>query len=116
MKNNIYIAALLAISMAFLCACSGNSNESCSDTNLNCATGGTILACCTDTSCRYEHNGVSYPCDGVDCYDAAAEVAKACVGSAKVLSSDSRSVEELLLLEKSDNLLLEREIDNISNN
>ena len=116
MNINKYKMVLLAIVLAFLYSCSSSKDELCSDTGISCQVGGTVKACCTNNSCRYELNGVSYPCNGTDCGAAASEVVNVCKGRAKALSSDALSVEELLLLEKSDNLLLEKEIDDLSRN
>ncbi|WP_455202944.1 hypothetical protein [Kaarinaea lacus] len=114
MKINILKIALVAIMLAFLYGCDSSEDESCAETGINCPVGGTVTACCTSSSCRYVHNGNSYPCDGTDCSATAQRVADICLGNAAATAPGSTTVEKLLLLEKSENLLLEKEIDRLS--
>lgn len=56
-----------------------NDDEECEDV-MECSSGGTLEACCTDDQCRYLLDGEEYPCNGTDCSAAAEEVASVCVG------------------------------------
>lgn len=49
---------LLGLFIAFISGCTTTPTESCEQDEI--CTGKTVTACCTDTNCYYEYNGVKY--------------------------------------------------------
>jgi len=49
---------LLGLFIAFISGCETTPEESCEQDEI--CTGKTVTACCTDTNCYYEYNGVEY--------------------------------------------------------
>lgn len=114
MRNFLKITVAVFM-LGLLAGCSTSEDGVCADTGIFCASGGTIEACCTDTSCRYVLDGVSYPCDGVNCDAAAVTVVNVCNGgTAKADDGAYTKLLEDLLIEKSDNIILRFEAGKVN--
>ena len=58
-RAKIYLPIiLLGLFIAFIPGCATTPEESCEQDEI--CTGKTVTACCTDTNCYYEYNGVEY--------------------------------------------------------
>ena len=58
-KNKIYLSVIiLALIVGFISGCETTPTESCEQDEI--CSGKTVTACCTETSCYYEYNGVQY--------------------------------------------------------
>lgn len=89
-----------------------NSKEQCTAADISCPGGGAIQACCTGTSCRYVLDGKSYPCNGLDCSEAAQQVVNACLGVGRT-SIELENLSINLLIEKTEKLILQHEVDQL---
>jgi hypothetical protein len=108
--------SLLALCLGVqLVACSSPDPTECAPGG-NCAfTGGAWEACCSSTQCEYRTSGTDFLCSGTDCAGAAAQLAIYCAGPAKSGSDTESELFKALAIEKANNVVLRKSIDELYN-
>ena len=113
MKKSIKLGFVVVLMMFLgLTGCDSSSDEACESSGVTCvADNSTIQACCTDSSCRIVTGTQSFACNGIDCDSAIGASFDFCNGTQNVLSKTESDLAKMLLLEKVDNVLLKKSID-----
>ncbi|MCW8934143.1 MAG: hypothetical protein OQK98_05415 [Gammaproteobacteria bacterium] len=116
MKNYLLIVASV-LGLGLLSGCSDSVTDSitggtsCVDTYYCANDNSTMETCCSSSSCSYETGTRSFSCNGTDCYSAADSVATFCLS--KTASKAEFDLASKLGLEKADNIVLKKSIDDM---
>jgi len=109
MKNYLLIVASV-FGLVLLSGCT-DSSDSCIDTYFCAKDSSTMQTCCSSTSCSYETGTRSFDCNGTSCSSAAQDVASFCLS--KTSSKAEFDLATKLGLEKADNIVLKKSIDDM---
>ena len=116
MKNYLLIVASV-LGLGLLSGCSDSVTDSltggtsCIDTYFCAKDSSTMQTCCSATSCSYETGTRSFSCNGTSCNTAANDVANFCLS--KTSSKAEIDLASKLGLEKADNIVLKKSIDDM---
>lgn len=98
-----------------LVACSSPDPTECVTGTSCISTGGTWETCCSSTQCELRTSGTDFPCSGTDCTSAAVQLASYCAGPAKPGSDTELELFKALAIEKANNVVLRKSIDELYN-
>jgi len=113
MKNYLLIMASV-LALGFLSGCTDSTTgggTTCVDTYFCAKDSSTMETCCSSTSCSYETGTRSFSCNGTSCSSAASDVADFCLSKTSPKSEFDLATQ--LGLEKADNILLKKSIDDM---
>ena len=113
MKNYLLIVASV-FGLVLLSGCTDSvsgGGTTCVDTYFCAKDSSTMETCCSSTSCSYETGTRSFDCNGTSCSSAAQDVASFCLS--KTSSKAEFDLASKLGLEKADNIVLKKSIDDM---
>ena len=107
-----FIALFLGLQLV---ACSSPDPTECAAGSSCTFPGGNWESCCSSTQCELRTSGTDFPCSGTDCTGAAAQLASYCAGPAKTGSDTESELFKALAIEKANNVVLRKSIDEMYN-
>jgi len=113
--KRIYQSLIALFLGALLTACSSPDPTTCI-AGISCSfTGGVSEVCCSSSQCELRTSGTDFSCSGTDCTGAAILLASYCAGPAKPGSDTESELIKALVVEKANNVVLRKSIDEMYN-